>query len=336
MRVHSVAPVLLLVLTAACAGGSGDEADGSAGADQAAPSGPDPCTLVSQGEMEEFLGPLGEPPYRVDVNRRPDPAGDRCLYRDRSWRYVVLEVDWDDGSMALAVMGGATQTVADILGTEGTTDLDGAWDQAKVAFGRLMALKGNTAVTVDPMGSRLDRAAQARIAAIALGRAASPLSYDGAKASRSRKSDPTPQDPCSLVTRAEAEALMGRLRGDPTTSDDGSECVFELEAELFGSPIQQTLTVQWRDGFYTLGEERFAAGMAQTAMTKSMGQTPDLQQNAGGTGEPWDESQVLLGGRIIVVARDMLFGAVGTGVGGFDESRARELLRIAVRRALRN
>lgn len=341
MKAMRLGTAALLALLTAC-GGRGSDGAGGAGdnvataAEASTSSGPDPCTLVSQGEMERFMGPLGEPPYRVDKNRLPDPAGDKCIYRDRASRYVVLDVDWDGGPLLMKIMGATVVAAEDLLGTRdlGADTLAGAWDEVAVSFGRLVALKDSTAVIVDPMGSRLDRGAQARIAAIALGRVKSPLRYDGAKPARARPADPAPRDPCSLVTRAEAETLMGPLRADPAASADGSECSFTLKEEAFGTPIENVLRVQWRGGFYSLGEERLATGMAKTVMTQDMGEVPDLEQNTSGGAEPWDDAQVLLGGRVTVVARDMLFQAIGTGFNGFDEAKARELLRIAVRRAL--
>jgi hypothetical protein len=341
IRFGSVALALVVLLAGCSRGGSGEaggegEVSEAMGGDDTDPTGPDPCTLVSQAEMERFTGPLSEPPYRIDQNYQPDPAGDQCLYRDRSRRYVILDVDWDGGPLLMQMLGGTALAAEDFLGTRDMSadTLEGTWDQAVITFGRLVALKDSTAVTVDPMGSRLDRGAQARIAALALSRARAPLKYNGAKATRSRPADPAPRDPCSLVTRAEVEALMGPLRADPTTSEDGTECNFVLQGEMLGYPLQNLLKVQWTLGYYALGMERGSTGMAQTVMSQDMGEIPELQQNSGGAGEPWDDEQTLLGGRVTVVARDILFQTLGSGIGGFDEAKAKQLLRIAVRRAL--
>ena len=329
--------VAAVIVTAACARGDSPRAVGEgAVAAEVGPTGEDPCTLVSQPEMERFLGPMGEPPYRVDNSRRADPAGEDCLYRDRSGRYVVVGVDWDGGPMLMRLMGATAMAAEDLLGTRsmGADTLEGAWDEAGISFGRLVVLKDSSAVTVDPIGSRLDLGGQARIAALALSRIHSPLPYDGASAARSRPPDPAPRDPCSLVTRAEAETLMGPLRTDPRPSEDGDGCDFTLVEELLGVPIVIPLRVEWRDGYYQLGEERLATGMAQTVMGQAMGEIPDLSRDGSGADAPWDDSQSLLGGRVIVVAHDMLFETIGTGVNGFDEARAAALLRMAVLRAL--
>lgn len=322
----------------ACGGSSGaarGDADGDPGGVPSSDSR-DPCTLISRAEMERLVGPLGEPPYRAGADRQADPAGDQCVYRDRDLRPVAIEVDWDGGPLLMQLLGGTALAAEDMLGTRdlGADTLWGSWDQIQVSFGRMVALKDSTAVTVDALGARLNQAAQAGLAAVALSRIGSPLAYDGSRAARSRPAAPGAGNPCSLVTRAEAESLMGPLRNEPTPSEDGTQCTFVLREELFGSPVEQSLTVQWADGFHALGEERLATGMAATMMAQEMGEIPRLATDGSGPGEPWNEVQVLLGGRVTVVGRDLLLQAVATGVGGFDEDRALQLLRIAMRRAL--
>jgi hypothetical protein len=337
----TVRPIFLLGLLAlaACGGGAkGGEGDAGADASMAdadEPGGQDPCTLVSQAEMERFIGPMGEPPYRVDNGANTDPGGSQCLYRGRDGRFVLLDVDWDGGPLLMKMMGGTAVAAEDLLGTRdvGADTLEGTWDEMQVSFGRLLALKDSTAVTVDALGSRADQAAQARIASLALSRVKAPLKYNGAKAARARPADPAPKNPCSLVTRAEAEALMGPLREDPKVSENGGECLFITKEDFLGSPVENSLKVEWRFGFHSLGEERLAGGMAQKVMGQEMGEIPELQQNRSG-GEPWDEEQMLLGGRLTVVAQDILFQVMANGIGGFDEDKARALLRIAVPRAL--
>jgi hypothetical protein len=276
-----------------------------------------------------------EPPYRINQKFQVDPAGSQCLYRSNDYRYVILDVDWDSSPALMQIAGGKEVGVGQLLGesASGSSELAGSWDKAALTFGRLMALKGTTEVTIDPFGSTLDRAAQARIAALALSHAESPHHYNGAEASRTRPADPAPPDPCSLLTRAEAESFFGPLLADPAASKDGSECVYTLQAQMFGAPIQNSLKVQWRLGFYSLGMERQSAGMAQKVMSQSMGEIPELAKSNSAK-EPWDDEQLLLGGVMTVVAEDILFQTVASGINGFDEGRARELLRLAVERAV--
>lgn len=338
-------PVLVTVSwLLACGGGSrgGTEkadagrgpATASADNSTSAPDPNDACTLVSQADMERFLGPLLEPPYRTK-DRKPNPAGSECFYRARDLRNVTLELD-RDGEMAFAMLAGTGQKVEEVLaGADMSTDtLEADWDKVGRAFGQFMVLKGKSFVRVDPLGSRLALPAQVEIVKLALSRLEKPLGYDGARAARAH-ADPAvkPRDPCSLVTRAEAEALMGKLRADPHVSEDGTECVFPLDASFMGTPVDQTLTVQ-ADGFYSLGQARLSMGMAPKIMAAhGMGSDiPALGENAAGEKEPWDERITLVGGVITVVRRDVLLGIAGNGVNGFDEAKALKLLRVAAQR----
>ena len=295
----------------------------------------DACRLVSQAEMERFIGPLLEPPYRTK-SRRPNPSGDGCFYRARDYRNVMIELDREDGEMGFRMLAGTHGAVDQALGisSDSAAPPGGTWDKAASTFGRFIALKGPSSIIVDPVGSRLDLAAQARLARIALARLDKPLAYDGARAASTRKEvSLTPRNPCSLVTAAEAEALMGKLRAPPHPSEDGTSCLFPLTASFAGTPVDRALQVQWSDGFYSLGEERLATGMAGKTMAKAMGpDMPAVGENTANEAAPWDERITLLGGMITVVKRDVLLKIAADGMGGFDEAKALTLLRSAVSR----
>ncbi|MGH7584837.1 MAG: hypothetical protein ACREMH_01170, partial [Gemmatimonadales bacterium] len=243
----------LACLLIAC--GKGEDRRGEAPAPPAAASGPDPCTLLSAEEMAAHLGPPGESPYRVDGDRRADPNGDWCLYRAADGRHLQLYVDWTDGPMSFRIMAGTADAVEAVLtGDAGAADtLEGAWDKAAFGFGQFVALKGPTSVQLDPLGSRLGGQALARLASLALGRVGSPLDYDGAAAARRHAPPPKPGNPCSLVTRAEAERLMGTLAGEPAPTQDGGTCRFPTPHTFGGEQVVNELEVQWSGGFYTLG-----------------------------------------------------------------------------------
>jgi hypothetical protein len=327
-----------LAAAVACGGGGGEKAgeDTEARMDEV-PSGPDPCSLISQAEMEALMGPLAEPPYRVNSDRRPTAGGEGCFYRARDRRNVTVLVDWEDGEMAFRMMAGTGANISDILtGYDATTDtLEGNWDKVGAPFGQFMVLKGKTSIQIDPLGSRIGLDGAARLAATAIGRLGAPLDYSGGKATLARKEDaPRTRNPCELVTRQEVEALMGPLLEDPKPSEDGSGCEFRTDKKFLNEPVVRELEVQWTDGFYTLGQERSATGMAVKAMKRHVDEeTPDsLSQEAVGEAEPWDERMTLMPGLITVVKNDVLLKIPGDGVFGFDEQKALQLLRIAVGR----
>jgi hypothetical protein len=328
---------MAMVLFVGCGGESRENADDStaeeARADESLPEGNDPCTLVSQSEMEAFLGPLGEPPYRV-LRRQPSPGGDGCFYRGRDGRNVTVEVDWEDGPMVFRMMAGGGGQVQDLLGGRDISadTLEVPWDEVGMAFGQLVALKGNVSVQVDPLGSRLDLGQIAEVVRTALGRLDAPLRYNGGAATKKRgPGQERSGDPCSLVTREEVEAAMGPLRADPYADEKG--CVFPVDQVFFDTPVDRELEVQWNDGFHTFGQEIQAMGMAGSAMAAFVGgdDMPELGE-VGGAGEPWDERVTLLGGMITVVKKDVLLKIPADGMYGFEEEKALALLRAAVGR----
>lgn len=328
-----LAACTLASLLIAC--GKGEDTRGEAPALPAAASGPDPCTLLSAEEMAAHLGPLGEPPYRVDGDRSADPNGDWCLYRAADGRHVQLYVDWTDGPMSFRMMAGTGAAAEAVLtGDAGPADtLEGEWDEAASSFGQFIALKGATSVQLDPLGSRLDGQALARLASLALGRAESPLDYDGAAAARRRAPPPRPGNPCSLVTRAEAEGLMGTLAGDPAPTQDGGTCRFPTPHTFGGEQVVNELEVQWSGGFYTLGQNRQSMGLGTSMLTREFGDdVPPVADKPGGPVEPWDDFQSVMGGVMMAVTNDVLLQTAGHGIGGFGEDQAKELLRIASRR----
>ena len=332
---RSIAGILACLLLA-CAKETGDGEKASQ-ARTATPSGPDPCTLVSTAEMEPFLGPLGEPPYRVDGDRKADPAGEWCLYRAADGRHVQLHVDWTDGPLSFRMLAGTGAAAeAALTDDEGTADtLEGSWDKAAMTFGQFIALKGPTSVQLDPLGSRLDGTALAKLATIALSRIATPLAYDGGAAAAARPAPRAPGNPCSLVTRAEAESLMGPLAGNPEPAADGSACRFPTPHTFGGEPVVNELEVQWTGGFYTLGQDRQAMGLATSTLAREFGgDVPPVARGSGSSSEPepWDDYQGIMGGVMMAVTNDILLQTAGHGVGGFGEAQARELLRIASRR----
>jgi hypothetical protein len=333
-----IACLMLLAAALACCGGCGEKTSENAEAGAAPlPSGPDPCSLISQAEMEAVTGPLAEPPYRVNSDRRPAPAGEGCFYRARDRRNVTVLVDWEDGELAFRMLAGTGAAITDILtGYDATTDtLEGRWDKVGAAFGQFIVLKGKTSIQIDPLGSRIGLEGAARLASIAIERLSAPLDYSGARATMARSEEPgSTRNPCELVTRQEVETLMGPLLANPAPAADGSGCEFRTDKTFLNEPVVRKLEVQWTDGFYTLGQERSAAGLAVKTMKLHVDQeTPDsLSQEALGEGEPWDERMTLMPGIITVVKGDILLKIAGDGVYDFDETRALQLLRIAAGR----
>jgi hypothetical protein len=184
----------------------------------------------------------------------------------------------------------------------------------------------------------------AALADIALKRLPSPLTYDG-EAAAQHKPGPLvpPRDPCTLVvTREEAEAILGKLSGSPTSDEHG--CTYPIPSPLGnGGTMPVLLTVQWHDGFASFGEDKEVSEMAdksflgptmagagadrmdQQAKTDPQrkaemermratvsGMGPSLKEGSlqlktdtSVTGGPWDEAAVLTGMKFGAVKKDV-------------------------------
>ena len=106
------------------------------------------------------------------------------------------------------------------------SELTGEWDEAKVNnCCTFIVMRGDQLVTVSVAGSDATLEQAAAIADAALKRIDSPLKIDGtagvAAAVARDASRPKERDPCSLVSRAEAEtALEAPLAKDPVVEGD--------------------------------------------------------------------------------------------------------------------
>jgi hypothetical protein len=214
----------------------------------------DPCILVARAEVEKYIGPLRADPYREDT---------KCVYDAASGRSIGIDVSFSGGKMAMKMMrgvGGLTNlAIADESGKADT--LDGDWDQVRWGYGSLSALKGDVMVQVDVEASNVGPVGAADLANIALKRLPTPLHYSS---SGSHKPAPLvePRDACSLVTKDEASAILGKLVGNPVSDEHG--CTYTVPSPLReGTTMPVYLRVQWTGGFYDFGQEKEANEMAQ-------------------------------------------------------------------------
>jgi len=162
------------------------------------------------------------------------------------------------------------------------------WDDVRWQFGKLEALKGDVLVGVDLQATNIGAVRGAEIANIALKRLPSPLKYDG-QAAAEHKPGPlvTARDPCSLVTKDEATAILGPIQGDPQSSPDG--CAWQVPSPLGHGTMPVELKVTWQGGFAKYGEGKMVNGMynksfAQPTM-QGAGMTPDAEKKMQGDSE---------------------------------------------------
>ncbi len=226
------------------------------------------------------------------------------IYEAPDFRTLVLEPTWRDGSAALAavalpgrmlgnVQGDAKDVKKSIL--PGGVQIDGEWDEAQsMGCCRIFAVRGDAFIAFDYEGWKNDTPAAVGLLNKALLRFDRPLAIDGnagvQPALEREKARPKPRAACDLVSRAEAEAIVGPLLTEPTASRDGNGCTYRFNIaaattsplanapEIFkgfassvlgakggfaSGPLDAELTVRWIGGFRHLASNAAISGAMQ-------------------------------------------------------------------------
>ncbi|HVS78530.1 MAG TPA: hypothetical protein VHE11_16435 [Steroidobacteraceae bacterium] len=245
---------------------SGVEPASTAASDTDSTDEHDPCSLLDPKEVEAALGsPLATPPFRTGGGS-PSADGEQCAYEDAHFHRILVDVDWDGATFAWKMMGNI-QTMINKGPTKGMlhladgSDLAGTWDEARVQGCCTFAtLLGDQSVTIDAENSNVGIPAAAKLADAALKRLDKPLAIDGnggvgpAKAYEASHR-PKRRDACSLLTRAEAEAIIGPLSADPRAS--GDTCEYDRSAVgRMGGNVREVLEIEahWSFGYQELNQ----------------------------------------------------------------------------------
>lgn len=252
----------------------------------------DPCALLSGGEAIPYVGALVAPPYRAS-DGAADVRGDECMYRGTDGREVTIRPDWQ-----------GEQGVGQVPGTS-PNELSGPWDRAKwIPGSALFASKGAEQVAIDVSGASGERDDALALARIVVPRLAQPLDYDGAAAvALAPKPRAHPAHACDLVPRAEVEAAIGPLAGEPTADAPETSCTYRV-ATAKGErayPVEYT----WDGGQKNYRVLEHGDG-ADTTL-------------AG----PWDHAALVHGTRLVGVRHDTL---VGMNLQSADFEKAKALL----------
>jgi hypothetical protein len=190
-------------------------------------TGKAPCDWISRADAEKALGePLTADPVRVRSAENPvlQADGDGCMYQLKSSSAfsegkVAVEVVADDAGAIQAGYSGVPDIQAVFKGKEshGDSVVDGRWDYESGLPGGVSILrKGRIVIQVFAYGKADEGKRLA--GAILDGIPDLPFANDPADPS-AKSEDP---DPCSLITRAEAEAELGPLAMAPYRSRESS------------------------------------------------------------------------------------------------------------------
>ena len=293
----------------------------AAGADKSAaveaPAAPtrNPCALLTAAEVEVVLGPLASPPFRSN-NGAPDANGGICSYETSVFRAIELSVKWSDNGHTFKIWdmahGGLEPEGAlkQLVKTPEGTTLTGAWDDARVmTCCKFAALHGAQLVTINFGSSRVTVEQAAKLADAAVQRLDKPLSVDATAGSKAAQEHadlrPKSRSVCELVTRAEAETMIGApMSAEPVGNTNA--CTYKW-VQPDGLKQQMKLSVSWRGGF---GEMRFAQTAMGDALSflKSEGLDTAEEKQSGGT---LDEDATNIVG-VMAVRKDVML-SVETG-----------------------
>ena len=308
---------MLLAAVVACGGDAGGQADGSESTGSASASAgdarppfelanapDDPCDWLSAGEVEAILGSFSAPPVRVrpGQNPTPDAYGTGCLYTlpmqpQMGTGTVVLSVSLAGGEAAdLVSAASASLFGGDTAGGDGGNAARAGWDHETRLGTTYMARIGHIGVQVDrgsfeisdDKARQLAAAARDKMADRPFANPVDPM-LDSLRILAGSPPEHPPQgpDPCGLLTRAEAEAVLGPLVVPPYRSA-GNSPLFDAHGDscsYFTGNGHRALTIMpvWSQGQMTF---RMAAGMGGMAASAT---GVDEHLAADTLEGPWDD-----------------------------------------------
>jgi len=247
----------------------------------------DPCALLDPKEVEAVLGaPLATPPYRSGGGAfAPTPTGESCVYETSKFRYISLNATYEGGQQVYSMTSGMLKNLLKSgPGSIGTnvkknfklddgTEMTGEWDEASLTPMNCCifnALRGDQLITLDFTGSPATLRQAATLVDAAFKRIDQPLKISGGagvKAAKALdKTRPKPVEACSLLTRAEVEAIVGPMAGDPQSHGE-SGCTFNLRSQN-GLPKQVELEIRWRNGYYDWRSDHHVGAIGTAAVTQ--------------------------------------------------------------------
>jgi hypothetical protein len=302
----------------------------------AQPANPDPCALVPVEDAKRLLGPLSAAPYRgVSADdTSPSSDGHACMYplaprenvADGSVIALELRTQGAIGFEAGAAMiGGRSNSLLKFLGAKSADgalhDVDG-WDYVGALTDIMSARVGH--VAIHAKWTRARGAGDSLVRVMDIMRDHIP---DRPFLSSERESSGSDGDPCSLITRSEAEAVIGKLTVPPYLSHDltgladrqGNACSYYTSNHHVLS-----MKPSWRQGKQLF---RLLAGLSQNVESKVGGKGADIDTLEG----DWDQRAVAVTGDILLLKGDRLL-QVSYRTSTASESEATKLGADALRR----
>lgn len=251
----------------------------------------DPCNLLDPKEVEAALGaPLAVPPYRSsNATVDPDPESNSCVYETANYRYLTLEPTYEDGAKAYAMSnmvknlmksGGGNSQIANNVKhnfrLDDGTEMTGEWDEASLMAMNcciFLSLRGDQMIQMDFTATPMTLKQAATLVDDAWKRIDKPLRIDGGagveQASQLDKTRPKPRDVCSLLSRAEVEAILGPLGSDPQSHAQNG-CSYHMPVQPDYPPQVYELNFRWKGGYSQWRSDRYVNRIGSSAMAQTV------------------------------------------------------------------
>lgn len=253
------------------------QGDGAIPADAGAemktlPTDTDPCGWISADEAAKLLGPLAGAPWRASHSDGPeaDRNGRACVYPLGGDDKIAVELVTEDptsyeGGVALVAgrlsSDAGKKAAGDVIGALAADSLASAgWDYVGWLPSQFLGRLGHMVIQVGIYGQRVPADSVARLASIVRDRIpdvpmATPRGYSD------HGEGP---DPCKLITREEAETLLGKLAIPPYRSNSKKSASVDPGGEgcsyYLGRHRIFTIDATWEQGKMTFG---MSTGMGQ-------------------------------------------------------------------------
>jgi hypothetical protein len=300
----------------------------------------DPCSLLEPKEVEVALGAaLGTPPYRgSNVNAAPD--GPDCIYQTADFRQISLNVTFRDGSQAYRnlnltkklLSNAPSEQAKQAFKMDDGSELAGEWDEASLMAMNcciFMALRGDQLITVDFTDSDASLHQVGALVDAAFNRIDKPLGLDGganvAAAKVFLQNRPAQVNPCTLLSRAEVEAILGPLAGPPNPRGT-SQCQYAL-TEKNGMPRSAELTFNWRLGNAAFRSDAHVRGLAFMALGAKGKPQEEPHLAPAAPGDPWERGGQF-DNNFVAIKKDVRIQIDERG--GIDPNQAKALVAAAM------
>jgi hypothetical protein len=251
----------------------------------------DPCKYAARKDIEAIVGaPMAIPPFR-SVADRPEPQGTECRYLFKDFHAFSIVVSRQAGDKLFEALTGVNTTLDRKLETPGNLNkilpLEGEWDEVRATSdGGLVAIRGDSLVSVTLAGLALPREKVADLVNAIYRNLDHPLAVDGAAGVAAArdfdKTRPSPRPPCSLITRAAAEAALGPLLGPP--SETAKDCALSFHGPR--SALMLGYVVKWRNVYSEYAMLRGVLTAAPKAAANNGEKPFDVLDAAAG---PWEK-----------------------------------------------